>query len=38
MEDLGEAIRKAQQAIEVTPQDHPDLVGRLNNQGRCSCL
>jgi hypothetical protein len=38
MGDLGEAIRKAQQAVEVTPQDHPDLVGRLSNQGRCSCL
>jgi hypothetical protein len=34
MEDLEEAIHKAQQAVEVTPQDHPDLVDRLSNQGR----
>ena len=31
MEDPEEAIHKAQQAVEVTPQDHPDLV---DNQGR----
>jgi hypothetical protein len=34
MEDLEKAIHKAQQAVEVTPQDHPDLVDRLSNQGR----
>jgi hypothetical protein len=34
MEDPEEAIHKAQQAVEVTPQDHPDLVDRLSNQGR----
>jgi hypothetical protein len=31
MEDLERAIRKAQQAVEVTPQDHPDLADRLSN-------
>jgi hypothetical protein len=34
MEDLEEAIRKAQQAVEVTPQGHPDLADRLSNQAR----
>ena len=40
MEDLEEAIRKAQQTVEVTPQDHLDLADRLSNQGRCffACL
>lgn len=34
MEDPEEAIHKAQQAVEVTPQDHPDPLDRLSNQGR----
>ncbi|KAL8634707.1 MAG: hypothetical protein Q9228_007713, partial [Teloschistes exilis] len=33
MEDLGEAIRVARQAVKATPEDHPDLAGRLNNLG-----
>lgn len=33
MIDSEEAIRNAQQAVEVTPQDHPDLAGRLDNLG-----
>ena len=33
MVDLEEAIRNAQQAVEVTPQDHPGLASRLNNLG-----
>ncbi|XTI93403.1 TPR-like protein [Cenococcum geophilum] len=33
MEDLEEAILVARQAIDVTPKDHPDLAGRLNNLG-----
>src|SRR5437762_1771972 len=33
MEDLEEAIRKAEGAVKATPQDHPDLAGRLNNLG-----
>ncbi|KAF2465628.1 uncharacterized protein BDR25DRAFT_239619, partial [Lindgomyces ingoldianus] len=33
MEDLEKAIRVARQAVEVTPDDHPDLAGRLNNLG-----
>ena len=33
MEDLEEAIRKVQQAVEITPQDHPDLAMYLNNLG-----
>ena len=33
MEDLEEAIRVARQAVDVTPEDHPDLAGRLNNLG-----
>ncbi|KAF2185927.1 TPR-like protein [Zopfia rhizophila CBS 207.26] len=31
--DLEEAIRVARRAIGVTPEDHPDLAGRLNNLG-----
>ncbi len=38
MEDLEESIRRAQQAVDITPQDHPDLAGRLNNFGRRLCL
>src|SRR2546421_9846945 len=33
MEDLEEAIRKAEEAVKATPEDHPDLAGRLNNLG-----
>lgn len=33
IEDLEEAIRVARQAVEITPEDHPDLAGRLNNLG-----
>jgi tetratricopeptide (TPR) repeat protein len=33
MEDLKEAIRKAQQAVEFTPENHPDLAMYLNNLG-----
>jgi hypothetical protein len=31
MEDLEEAIQVTQQAVKVTPNDYPDLAGRLNN-------
>jgi len=33
MEDLEEAIQVARQAVDVTPEDHPDLAERLNNLG-----
>jgi hypothetical protein len=33
LEDLEEAICKGSQAVEGTPQGHPDLAGRLNNLG-----
>ena len=33
MEDLEEAILVVRQAVDVTPKDHPDLAGRLNNLG-----
>ena len=33
MEDLEEAILVARQAVDVTPKDHPDLAGWLNNLG-----
>jgi len=33
IEDLEEAIRTAQQTIEITPQKYPDLVAKLNNLG-----
>ena len=33
MEDLEEAVRVARQAVDVTPQDHPDLATLLNNLG-----
>jgi tetratricopeptide (TPR) repeat protein len=33
IEDLEEAIRTARRAVAVTPDDHPDLAGRLNNLG-----
>jgi len=33
MEDLAQAIRTARQAVEVTPEDHLDLAGWLNNLG-----
>jgi hypothetical protein len=33
MEDLEEAIYRAQQAVEITPEDHPDLAAMLNNRG-----
>jgi hypothetical protein len=38
MEDLEEAIRKARQAVDITPQGHPNLAGRLNNLGHRLCL
>src|SRR5436189_221456 len=31
--DLEGAIQAAQQAVDFTPQDHPDRAGRLNNLG-----
>jgi hypothetical protein len=31
MEDLEEAILLSRQAVKVTPDDYPDLAGRLNN-------
>jgi hypothetical protein len=33
IEDLKEAIQVARQAVNITPEDHPDLAGRLNNLG-----
>ncbi|KAH0556259.1 hypothetical protein GP486_005813 [Trichoglossum hirsutum] len=33
MEDLEEAIRVAQQAVDATPEDHPDLAAWLNALG-----
>jgi hypothetical protein len=33
MADLEEAIQVAQQAVALTPKDHSDLAGRLNNLG-----
>jgi hypothetical protein len=33
MEDLGEAIQRAEQAVSTTPEDHPNLAGMLNNLG-----
>jgi len=33
MEDLEDSIRRAQQAVNITPQDHPDLAMYLNNLG-----
>ncbi|KAF9783588.1 hypothetical protein IL306_009168 [Fusarium sp. DS 682] len=33
MGDLEEAIETARQAVELTPNDHPDLAGRLSNLG-----
>ena len=33
MEDLEEAIRVARQAVDVTPEGHPDLAAMLNNLG-----
>lgn len=33
MEDLEEVIRVTRQAIEVTPEDHPDLAAYLTNLG-----
>lgn len=33
MADLEKAIQRAQEAVDATPQDHPDRVGRLNNLG-----
>jgi tetratricopeptide (TPR) repeat protein len=31
MEDLKEAIRRAQQAVDITPEDYPDLASILDN-------
>ncbi|RHZ48891.1 uncharacterized protein CDV56_105798 [Aspergillus thermomutatus] len=31
MDDLEEAIQKAQRAIDITPEDHPNLAAWLNN-------
>ncbi|KAM7205892.1 CHAT domain containing protein [Rhypophila sp. PSN 637] len=33
MQDLEEAITAAKQAVQSTPDDHPDRAGRLNNLG-----
>jgi hypothetical protein len=33
MKDLEQAIRASQQSVEVTPEGHPDLAGRLINLG-----
>src|SRR2546421_12778568 len=33
MEDLEEAIRRAEEAVAATPDDHPELAGRLNILG-----
>ncbi|RKK76947.1 hypothetical protein BFJ68_g18006 [Fusarium oxysporum] len=33
MKDLEEAIKTARQAVKSTPDDHPNLAGRLNNLG-----
>jgi hypothetical protein len=33
MKDLKELIHQAQQTVNITPQDHSDLAGRLNNLG-----
>ena len=33
MEDLEQSARRAQQAVDLTPQDHPDLASMLNNLG-----
>ena len=33
MADLEEAIQVGREAVDATPQDHPDRVGRLNNLG-----
>jgi hypothetical protein len=33
MADLEEAIRKAEQAVDATPEGHPDPAGHLNNLG-----
>lgn len=33
LEDLKESIRRVQQVVAITPQDHPDLAARLNNLG-----
>ncbi len=38
MEDLEESIRRAQEAVDITPQDHPDLAIYLNSSGRRLCL
>src|SRR6266496_6585502 len=33
MEDLGEAIQRAEQAVSTTPEHHPNLAGMLNDLG-----
>ncbi|KAF2403025.1 hypothetical protein EJ06DRAFT_536507 [Trichodelitschia bisporula] len=33
MDDLEEAIKVTRMAVDITPSDHPDLTGRLNNLG-----
>ena len=33
MADLEEAIRMGQEAVTITPKDHPDRAGFLNNLG-----
>jgi hypothetical protein len=33
MQDLEQAIKVAQQAVDSTPVDYPDRAGRLNNLG-----
>ncbi|SPJ80269.1 uncharacterized protein FTOL_08661 [Fusarium torulosum] len=37
MKDLEESIKAARQAIELTPDDHPDLAGWLSNLGNQLC-
>lgn len=33
MADLHTAIQRSQEALDATPADHPDLVGRLHSLG-----
>jgi hypothetical protein len=37
MQDLEEAIKAAQQAVDSTPVDRPGRAGRLNNLGNNLC-
>jgi len=41
MEDLEESIRITQEAVNITPEDHPDLAGRsfqIGSQACCPCV